>query len=188
MMIRTALPEDAHAAVPLLFEAIGDITYILMGTDDTEKALEAMTFWFSQPANRLSYENCIVIEAEGRVAGALLAYHGSELTALDRPLLDRIASISGESGLSFPQEAMIDEYYLDSIAVDNAFRGQGLGKQLMQAFEEEGAKRGYPRLALIVELGNENAKRLYAAQGYQADGHQLEIAGHLYEHMVKRLP
>lgn len=187
MNIRTAIPEDAHAAVPLLFEAIGDITYILMGTDDVDQALEAMTAFFGQPANRLSYENCTVAEIDGRIAGAMLAYHGSRLDELDRPLLERIVSLTGDRNISFPREAMENEYYLDSIAVDPDFRGQGLGKQLMKAFEAEGAKRGYARLSLIVELGNDNAKGLYSAQGYRADGHRLEIAGHLYEHMVKQL-
>ncbi|MFD0711917.1 GNAT family N-acetyltransferase [Paenibacillus sp. GCM10027626] len=187
MIIRNATPADAATAIPLLFEAIGDISYILTGTGDATAAAAAMIELFQQPANRLSYENCTILEIDGRTAGALLAYDGSRLAELDQPLLDRIFSVTGQRPESFPQEALPGEYYLDSIAVDRTYRGQGLGKQLMRAFEEQAAARGCKKLSLIVELANENARQLYIAQGYEADGYKLEIAGHHYDHMVKQL-
>jgi len=192
MIIRQAVPEDNEQAVLLLFEAIGDISYVLTGATEEADALSAMRSLFRQPGNRLSFHNCTIIEIEGQIAGAMLAYHGSNAAELDRPLIERLAAMTAQNTpqnkVALPQESLPDEYYLDSIAVHHAFRGRGLAKELMKAFEEEAARRGYAKLSLICEQHNDNAKRLYLAQGYQSDGYRLFIAGHEYDHMVKLLP
>jgi len=188
MIIRQAVPEDNEQAIGLLFEAIGDISYVLTGATEEADALSAMRSLFRQPGNRLSYQNCTIVEMEGQIAGAMLAYHGSNIAELDRPLIERLTAITPQNKAALPQESLPDEYYLDSIAVHHAFRGRGLAKVLMKAFEEEGARRSYTKLSLICEQHNDNARRLYLAQGYESDGYRLFIAGHEYDHMVKLLP
>lgn len=185
-MIRPSRPEDAAYAVPLLYSAIGNIAFLLTGTDDSTSAMQVMMDFYPQPGNRLSYENVFVAELDGRPVGAVLMYHGSRMADLDQPLMEQASARLGVEEVNFPKEARDDEFYLDSIGVDPAVQGRGVGTALMQAFEAEAARRRHGKVALIVDLANERARRLYEAQGYKADGQQ-RIMGHMYDHMVKEI-
>jgi len=66
-------------------------------------------------------------------------------------------------------------------------RRMGVGKSLLYAFEKEAEARGHDRVALIVEEANAKARKLYESIGFRPDG-SLMVAGHLYHHMVKRVP
>lgn len=186
MIIRPAAPEDAGQVIPLLYDAIGSIAYVLTGTDNPASAIHAMSEWYKQRNNRLSYENVLVAEEDGEAVGAALFYHGSRIAELDQPLLDRLAARKGIVLASFPAESRENEFYLDSLAVNPACRGQGIGTRLMQVFEAAAARQQYDRVALIVSSDNPRARKLYMSQGYVSDG-QIDIAGADYDHMVKRL-
>lgn len=54
-----------------------------------------------------------------------------------------------------------------SIGVDPAARGQGVGKQLMEAFCEETRRRGCRQMRLSVHLDNDAAVALYRKAGWQ---------------------
>lgn len=184
-MLRKASIADAAGVLPLMLEAIGSIAYSLTGEDRPEEALAVMKEFFCQEQNRLSFENITVLEREGRVAAFLLAYHGSKAEALDKPLKARLAA-KGKSAAAIVPEAGADEYYLDSLAVHPDFQGQGLGTQLLQEFEEQAVRAGHRTLSLLVEEHNDGARRLYERIGY-APAKTLNIAGHLYERMVKMI-
>ncbi|GIP38947.1 GNAT family N-acetyltransferase [Paenibacillus sp. J31TS4] len=185
-MIRSGQPGDAEAVMPLLFAAIDEIAYLLTGTSSEEDALGAMSELFAEPANRLSWENTLVYEAEGRAVGFALCYDGGRVDELDRPLLARLEAAGVSPGHQFPRETRPGEYYLDSLAVAPAYQGRGIARELMAAFEAEAGRLGFERAALIVEQHNERARRLYEKQGYRVDG-QVELAGHRYDHMTKRV-
>ncbi|KPV60848.1 acetyltransferase [Paenibacillus sp. A3] len=184
-MIRQAQPGDAASVIPLIYSAIGDIAFTLTGTTDPEQAQHILREFYERKGNRLSYENTLVAERDGLPVGFILFYHGSRTAELDRPLAERLAGI-GQPDVKITKEARDDEFYLDSLAVDPAYQGQGIAKALMEAFEAEAARRGYDKVSLIVEESNGKARRLYEAKGYEADG-RLEVSGHLYDHMVKRV-
>lgn len=57
-------------------------------------------------------------------------------------------------------------YYL---AVDEPFRGQGLGRAMISAAETWLARFNAPKLHLMVREDNESATRFYDAIGYGAD-------------------
>lgn len=184
MEIRYGRPEDAAYVVPLICSAIGDIAYMLTGTQDDVEAAAVLRHFYEREGNRVSYENTIVAELEGCPVGFALFYHGSRMEQLDQPLVERIAAMTNNPGIRFTKEAKPNELYLDSLAVDPAYQGRGIAKALLKAFEEEAVKRGHERIALIVECDNAHARRIYEKIGYAKDG-ELELFGHIYEHMVK---
>ena len=53
------------------------------------------------------------------------------------------------------------------VAVDPKGRGQGVGRALMQSFEEASRAAGYRRIAASQELDNEASIRLFSSMGYQ---------------------
>ncbi|MGF1449862.1 MAG: GNAT family N-acetyltransferase [Opitutales bacterium] len=56
---------------------------------------------------------------------------------------------------------------LELVGVLPDYRGQGLGRCLMEQAFVEAACRGYASIGLMVLIGNEPAMRLYAAVGFQ---------------------
>ncbi|USG64041.1 GNAT family N-acetyltransferase [Brevibacillus ruminantium] len=184
-MIRYATPEDARLAAPLIFEAIGDIAYTLTGADKPEEAIPVLEKFFSEPSNRISFENSLVVVVAGQPVGVLICYHGSRTDELDKPFAERLKQLTGQEPV-IKKEARNDEFYLDTLVVSPSHRGKGLGKQLIARFEEEAIKQGHERTALLVENDNGRARKLYESLGYRADS-SLTVSGHLYHHMVKLL-
>ncbi|MEJ8545648.1 GNAT family N-acetyltransferase [Brevibacillus borstelensis] len=184
-MIRYAAPEDAGWAAPLIYEAIGDIAHTLTGAQTQDEAVKVLEQFFREKQNRISHENCIIAEAEGKPAGLFISYHGSRTEELDRPFARRLEQLTGAAP-TIVKEARSDEYYLDTLVVDPSHRGRGIGRRLLARFEEEAIRRGYERTALLVEEDNIRTRQLYEQIGYQADS-SLVVSGHLYHHMVKML-
>lgn len=187
LMIRAAKPEDASQVSPLLIDAIEDIAFLLTGTNDPYEAKNALEHWIAAPANRLSYENIRVAEADGRIVGMALMYAGAQIPELDRPLLAALEARAPNPPKAFPEEACEDEFYLDSVAVSALCRGQGIGSQLIQDFEKHAEEQGHHKVSLIVDVEKPKTEALYRSLGYAPDGERL-LAGHRYHHMVKALP
>ncbi|HZG79469.1 MAG TPA: N-acetyltransferase [Brevibacillus sp.] len=186
-MIRKALPADVKAVAPLIIEAIGlDIAHSLTGANEYDEAVQRIASYFVKSQNRLSYENVIVATDRERVVGFALFYHGSQTERLDRPFVEGWLQRTGQAPV-IVKEARDDEFYLDSLAVHPDCRRMGVGKSLLYAFEKEAEARGHDRVALIVEEANAKARKLYESIGFRPDG-SLMVAGHLYHHMVKRVP
>ncbi|TDF96272.1 GNAT family N-acetyltransferase [Paenibacillus piri] len=184
-MIQAAAIEDADQVMPLLYAAIGSIAFSLAGTGDEGEALRILNDFYRRPGNRISYTNVLVDKRDGVVAGMLICYPGDEAAALDRPFIERIRREAGRSGHTLDQETKPGDYYLDSLAVHEAYQGQGIAKSLMRAYEARALDRGYGRLALIVEENNAGAHALYEKMGYSPE-ETLEVSGHRYRRMVKQ--
>lgn len=67
-------------------------------------------------------------------------------------------------------EYVLDEGYIGNVAVDSAQRRRGLGRALVEALLEQGRMLGLAFLTLEVRAGNEPARSLYEAMGFQAVG------------------
>lgn len=182
-LLRPARKEDAAQVIPLLYQAIGDIAYALAGEGEHEKAMQILQQFYVQEDNRISYRNITVMEQDEQVAGILVAYDGSEADLLDQPILDRPGRSTDEK-YTLVKETRPGEYYLDTLSVSEAYQGQGIGKALMAAFEQQGRELGHSQVSLIVERDNGRALMLYERQGYIKD-EVIVIGGHEYNHMVK---
>ncbi|WP_339276066.1 GNAT family N-acetyltransferase [Paenibacillus sp. FSL W8-0426] len=182
-VLRAAVKEDAAQVIPLLVQAIDDIAYALAGEGDHEQAMHILRQLYEQEDTRISYRNVTVMEREGHVAGILVAYDGGDADRLDQSILNRPGRSKDEK-YRLGKETRPGEYYLDTLSVDQAYQGQGIGKALMAAFEEQARALGHSRTALIVERDNDRARMLYERQGYVKDD-VLIISGHEYDHMVK---
>lgn len=184
-MIRKAKPTDAAFAAPLIYDAIGDIAHTLTGATQAEEAIRLLEQFFALENNRLSYENAIIAMDEDVPVGVVLFYHGSQTEILDRPFIEHVKRTTGET-IALVKEAKDDEFYLDSVAVSPDCRGKGIGKLLLDAFEQEAIHRGHDRIALLVDEENPRARKLYESRGYQQDG-SIMVSGHMFSHMVKEI-
>jgi hypothetical protein len=65
-MIRSAVRNDAAMAVPLILQAIGQIAFVLSGTAEAQETESILKDFFGQEGNRMSYQNTLVMEEDGR--------------------------------------------------------------------------------------------------------------------------
>jgi GNAT superfamily N-acetyltransferase len=68
--------------------------------------------------------------------------------------------VAERPGMSGPQ------LWVYEVRVDDAHRGKGLGRALMEFAEEEARRRGLPQVGLNVFGANEVARSLYRSLGY----------------------
>jgi len=63
----------------------------------------------------------------------------------------------------YPRE---DHLYVENIAVDPSAQGRGLGRALMEFAEQEAARRGLNRMALVTHEAMTENQAIYARLGY----------------------
>lgn len=154
-------------------------------TVETEVLLGLET-WFSKERNRLSYENCFVYIQDGVAVGVIVAYHGSEATSLDAPIVHYLRELHKDESITLEKEAELDEYYIDTLSVSSAYGGKGIGSQLIEAAEIHATEKEHEKIALLVNLENKRAYSLYEKLGYKKDKIVM-LVGEPYAHLVKTL-
>lgn len=65
---------------------------------------------------------------------------------------------------------VLDEGYINNVAVTPDFRRQGIGEELIKSLVEEGIKKKLSFITLEVRESNVNARRLYEKQGFKEAG------------------
>ena len=84
---------------------------------------------------------------------------------------------------SIPDETQAGELYLDSLAVDPAYRGRGIARLLLEASVEKSKRMNLPSTGLLVDVGNPRAEALYNKVGFRYAGTN-SWGGHGMKHYV----
>ena len=133
--------------------------------------------------SQYSYLNAMVAlddEAEGfdaasrdiiyaPVAGVIVGYDGSELHRLRRQFQEAALQHFQMDYTNMDDETRAGEFYIDSLAVDPAYRRRGIARSLLAAMAERARSMGLPA-ALLVDKGNPSAERLYRSVGFRHVG------------------
>lgn len=119
-----------------------------------------------------SYRNAWLAEVGGEVAACLLGY----------PAEDEPAPIDADTPPIFVPllelEALAPgSWYLNVLATDEAFRGQGCGSALLAHAEEVTRGLGRRTVSLIAEDTHLDALRLYRAKGYREVARRAVVKG-----------
>ncbi|HET7094831.1 MAG TPA: ribosomal protein S18-alanine N-acetyltransferase [Thermomicrobiales bacterium] len=78
----------------------------------------------------------------------------------------RVARIVGFAGMW----SAFDEAHVTTIAIDEPYRGRGLGEWLLATLFDEAVRRGANWLTLEVRVSNESAQALYRKWGFSGQG------------------
>jgi ribosomal protein S18 acetylase RimI-like enzyme len=186
LKFRGAVKKDAKKAVELIHIAIADIAEKLTGQTKKEDIRESLAHFFREENNRLSYQNTIVADLLGEVAGIVITYPGEEASRLDEPILKRLRKKRRNEVIFLDKEADEGDFYIDTVCVDVRFRGYRIGTMLLKEAEKTALQKGYSRLSLNVAQDNSNAKKLYEQIGFK-DEKVIKINEHPYDYMVKIL-
>ncbi|MCX8024404.1 MAG: GNAT family N-acetyltransferase [Thermanaerothrix sp.] len=181
-VIRSATPEDADFAAPLLASTMGTFGRELFGLGDEKRLIRVLHCFFTSPVNRMSYTVSYIAEVIGQRAGLLVAFPARELLHLSlglrRPIFRAYSFREGlyfirnglrlllEKGLSLRPEAPRDSFYIAHLATHEAYRRQGIATALIKFAETLAQAAHLNRLALIVATDNLTAQRLYERLGF----------------------
>lgn len=185
-LLRQAHPEDADAAVPLLVEAMDAQALQLAGAGSLRAAWPLFRELFVGRDNRYSHAHVRVLDQDGGVVAAILAYPGRDEPALFAATQALLRGRDSSRVLPYEPESAPDEYYLDALAVAPSQRGRGVAARMIEAMCAEALGAGHARIGLLVDEAKPGVKRLYEKLGFAVDGERM-LAGRRHEHMVRPL-
>jgi ribosomal protein S18 acetylase RimI-like enzyme len=182
-VIRIAKKEEANQIAPLIMQAIDEIALMLTGTNTYEQAYPIIESYVASDCNRLGYQNCIVKEIEGKIAGVIIGYFIKDLPILDAEMLEIITANSRNSKVVVEKEAEDNDYYIDTVSVNSDYQGAGIGTELLKGLIDYAIKIGANRITLNVDQAKPAVRRLYERIGFEFEKERL-IAGHTYDYLV----
>ncbi|MFC5731819.1 GNAT family N-acetyltransferase [Cytobacillus gottheilii] len=187
-MIRTIKAEDSMEIAVLLWEIFEDMELPLLQEIPQLKLMEMVAEAAKDPSYRYGVNRGLVYEHNGEIAGAIFGYPALEELSIDEPFRKVLQKhgFNPDKSLFIDQEALPNEWYLDSIVVNKAYRGMGIGTLLLKAMCQTASDAGFERIGLNVDVANPKAKKLYSSIGFikVAD---ITLSGHHYEHLCKPL-
>ncbi len=181
-MIRFATQNDVEFVAPLMFQAMEEIVYKLIGKESKSEAILFLKTLFLQENNQYSFKNTLVFEQNGKVFGSLVFYDGADLQTLRQPVLDLILEKYG-SVVSVEDETEAGEIYIDTVSVSPQSQGKGIGSQLITFLQKYVAETKNQRIGLLVDAKNPQAEKLYARLGFVFTNEQT-LAGGVYKHLI----
>ena len=134
--------------------------------------------------NIYSYQNMVVaVDVEsGQPVGALCGYDGAKYKTLKAKALKALG-MSLDSAFGRVQEALPEQFYLDSVGVDSNYRGHGIASQLFKEQIAFAKTSGASEVGLIVDFDKEKARALYEHLGFQVSG-EMDFMGHPMHRMT----
>lgn len=195
--IHRATEKEFDQILPLIVMAIEDLANQFTNTLDETVLKERMQAVYNAPETRFSMDYALVIKKnepgfEDIVCGAGFAYPGKDLPHLTLQTIRVCESLgavyksSDIEKLLETMEAETDEYYIDNLAIYEAYRGFGLSKKLIEAMEEKGQVLGFEKISILADVHNPKAKSIYNKLGYMEDC-IYSVLGHEYDHLVKTI-
>ena len=187
-MIRFATKEDGKAIAPLILVILKDMELPLLDIVSEETILSVLAEASEDPLYRYGYRRGLVYEHEGQVAGIAFGYPDEDEPLIDEPLkkILRKHNLDEEIRIFVDPETLPNEWYLDSISVEEKYRGLGIGSKLLDALPQIVKRDGKTIIGLSVDKANPNAKKLYSRKGFK-DVAERMISGHVYDHMQKKI-
>lgn len=184
-LIRPARPEDAVFIGKCVCEAIG-FEIFEKETDLNREIAEWIAPLSAREGTLYSYQNTLIAEIDGVVAGAFISYPGSYYHEWRNETFREHPYFKDLDMNAMPDEAGPGEYYLDTLAVLPPFRRQGIGSGLMKSRIAQ-VQQEYPnlRITLLVDPENFNGQRIYSRLGFRIIDRNVIAFNHLYWKMER---
>ena len=164
---RTGRKEDCSKLAEFIYIASdGVVEFLFHGLIPGRSPQQIMAQSLEKDAGHYTYKNSFVAETEGRVVGASFFYPS------------RCHVISNEMRQFYPADRLEhlkhvlsggveNSLYIDTLCVDQDFRGNGIGAELISLTKKEAAKEGFTAVSLIALADNTDAHRLYHRCGFE---------------------
>jgi len=184
MKIQKASPAQAHEIAELIMLAMDyECCRYWAGDEHTlEDFWHLMLRLVQQDDTQYSYTNCLVAMDGDTLAGVLVSYDGGQLHRLRESFIRGAKDAFQQDYSNIEDETSEGEYYLDSLAVKDSYRHQGIATALIKAAIRQSCILGLPRVGLLVDMGNPSAERLYRSLGFRY-ANDASWGGHPMRHL-----
>ena len=191
--IRKAQPEDVAEAIPLIY-CSGPEEFEYGFTHGEESAQAFLAYGFQSTKGLFSFRNHYVAKLGNEIVGIGAFYSDAEYSACSTQLLFQILKfypIRSWFGIichALHLQTVIpplphNTFYVANLGVKTPYRGQGIGKALINFGKNIALNRHIPAYTLDVSTANPRGQALYEREGfsvvreYQFKGQQKVISG-----------
>ncbi len=182
-MIRKAVKEDAAQIALLIIAAMGSLAQQFRASAKQDEVIALFEYFVGLRGNQYSFENTLVYISSNKVVGAVNAYDGGLIEELRKPFLSYINENYHDQPFEIEIESEAGEFYLDTLSVNPAHQGKGIGKALLKGTIDWAKELGHHQVGLLVDFGNPAAKRLYLNVGFE-ETDVKSLLGQKYDHLV----
>lgn len=179
----TSASRDYNQAGHLNYDAIGNICYAMLGSQNEQLIEHYMQKLYRKKKNRFSFEHTLQATINGKVAGLMTCMPYRDLERSLVPTVLQIALVKHifvlphilnnyQAILSLirMQEGEYDEYHVSMLSVVPEFQRKGVGQALLEEAENKAKVAGYDKISLTVDQTNYKANALYEKLGYEKIG------------------
>ena len=180
--IKPATPGQAPEIARLIMEAMDeDCCRNFAGPHHTLADFHRMlTRLVAMDHSQYSYRNTLTAMHGKRIAGIITGYDGKNLRPLRQAFIEAAKTELGRDFSNMDDETQEGEYYIDSLAVREDCRRQGIASALLKAFIQQ---HGHNQpVGLLVDLTHPSAERLYLRTGFVYRG-DARWGGHAMRHL-----
>lgn len=188
-MIRFAKPSDGREAIELVMIVLRDMELDIFNKLPEERVIDLLVEAFeTEPDYRYGYNNALIKEINGEVAGVAFGYPDHWEEVIDEPFIQLLEKngLSRDHRLFTEAEVFEGEWYLDTLVTSQKFRGQGVATELLDALPTQAKKHNLTKLGLNCDQGNDGARNVYINNGLEKVG-EIDIANHRYDHLQKEV-
>ena len=185
MRIEKARKEKAAQFARLIMLAMSyDCCRFFAGPDHTLDDFQCMmTRLVERDDSQYSYLNTEVAVAEdGELMGICVTYDGGQLHRLRKAFVSAALEVFGIDYSKMDDETQAGELYVDSLAVVEKFRNQGVATALLRSAVQKAEQMQLPAVGLLVDADNPCAERLYQNVGF-AYVNDAVWGGHVMHHL-----
>jgi ribosomal protein S18 acetylase RimI-like enzyme len=166
MEIRMGCAADTDNLVRyLLMAGEGIFEHLFDGAYPGLTARDALALGVGDEASPYHFENAYLVETERGVVGCLVAFPADEL-GLPEIVYSVLPKDRIDPARPLFEEGVPDSFYINTLAVDEAARGKGVGSLLLDFASELARSSGCDSLTLHAWGDNEAALSLYRAYGF----------------------
>jgi ribosomal protein S18 acetylase RimI-like enzyme len=177
VIIRQALVSDVDAMVPLIYSSGPAAFNYVFSRDYEGQAQDFLRTAFTDGVGQFGADAHIALELDGKVVAAATFYSGAQHIDYLRHGVRQMWRFFGPRKFfscafyGLRTERVIkppsrDVAYLAHLGVAPEFRGQGLGRQLMDYLCERGRQQGFTKAGGDVAEDNPRARTLYLSLGF----------------------
>lgn len=185
MNIRNARkPQSSEIAKLIMIAMDHECCQYFAGNNHTLAEFERMmTRLVASDRSQYSYRNTrTALDDDGKVIGICVSYDGAALHSLREAFIEEAKNAFGRDFSDIDDETAPGELYIDSLAVDEEWRHQGIATALLADTVRKAKKLRLPAIGLLVDYGNPDAERLYTQVGFRWVGNST-WGGHPMKHL-----
>ena len=177
--IRMPSDNESQACAELIYIS-GPSLFRYMTNLPQEEVCEFLRYFFDKPSNPFSQDNIEIEECNGEIRGLLLCYAAKDIKELSRNMQKSFKELYKKLGFNkvfkmvrrmlinrFNPKLEKDEYFVSTLAVYESYRGQGIGKKLLEHAEVTAKLKGFNKLSISVEISNTRAREIYIKFGFK---------------------